>query len=143
MKDWDDIGDAIQAKLETFVGVGQPLVGAYDSHDEKFSGYPCASWEWEDGENEIYTTAENKRTYIATIYVHQEIETRTRSEANRILKQTLSAIQLAFDQDQTLGGACDFTLPGPTKWGIYPGTVGVVRYGGIKLYCVASAIVAS
>lgn len=139
--DWITIGNAITAKLATLVGTGKPLVGAYDAHDTKFSGYPVATWEWEDGESEIYTTAENKRTYIATIYIHCDFENRTRSEANRIVAQTLALLQTAFETDRTLGGTCDFVLPGPAKWGVYQEGVGMVRYGSIKISCVASIIV--
>lgn len=139
---WKLIGDQIQAKLDTFVGVGQPLIAALDAHDTKFEGYPVATWEWEEGENEILTTAENKRTYIATIYVHHEFQQATRSTANRIIAEILSDLQDAFDGDQTMSGTCDYTLPGPARWGVYQESAGMVRWGSIKIYFVASTIVA-
>ena len=141
MKDWNTIGTAIQTKLNGYVGAGQPLVGAFDAHDTKFEGYPVATWEWEDGESDTFTTAENKRVYIASIYIHHEFESGTRSTANRIIAQTLSTIQQAFEADHTLGGACDFTLPGPAKWGVYQEGAGMIRYGSIRVKFVASAIV--
>lgn len=143
--DRKNIQDAVLAKLQGFTGSGQPLVSVSRAHITTFSGFPSASFEFISGDSEYLTTAENKRTYILTIYIHQEFEKLSggREVANDIIAETLDTIHQAFEEDPTLGGVVDFCLPAPSDWGEYKESQGQVRFGGLDIRCVKSVQVVS
>lgn len=98
---------AISTKLNTVT----QLAFVDDKHHTDMTGYPAATFEPVRLDNEFYTSSDNKRTYVFTVLIHQEINTIGRDEAVRILDGAVDAVKTAFDTDYTLGGAADYLDP--------------------------------
>lgn len=114
---WASLRAAINTKLNTLVGSGQPLAQVKSDHDENFTGFPAVTFEPSNLENVFYTTTENLRSYGFDIIVWQEMEAGGRNNAVTVLINAVDAIIAAFDTDYNLGGACDFAQPMPSSFG--------------------------
>lgn len=126
---------AIKNKLDTLKGDDQPLVEVYDEHTTELAGFPCATFEPSDLESDFETTTQNFRRYIFRLVIHQEMGKVGRGEAVRILAQAIDLIIDAFDQDYSLGGACNFCNATPSMFGEYETAKGIIKFAEIKLVC--------
>lgn len=104
---FNTIRSAIYTKL---TGVSE-LAFVDDKHHVDMSGYPAATFEPVRLDNEFYTSSDNKRSYVFTIIIHQEIDTIGRDEAVRILDAAVDAVKTAFDTDYTLSSTVDYLEP--------------------------------
>ena len=92
------IRNKIKEKLQTIDSIQQ--VEDYPSNE--FNGYPAAMVASTRNENEFNTTTENKRIYVFTVYVLQEMKVLGEKQARRIIEEVVDDIIEAFDQDQLL-----------------------------------------
>ncbi len=129
---------AILNKLNTLKGLGQPLNYVYDEHRTDFEGFPAATFEPSDLESDFETVTDNLRHYIFRIVIWQEAEKVGLGQSIDILADAVDKVIDAFDQDYTLGGACDVVKAVPVEWGVVPAGNGIVRYAEIKLECIKS-----
>lgn len=119
---------AIKSKLNSLTGSGQVLSTNYDYHETTPSGFPAATFEASQLQNSMFTTNDNLRGYSFDIVIYQEFSTITRQEAKDILYQTADALVQAFDEDVTLGGVCDYTVPVQGNFGVYDAANGSMMY---------------
>lgn len=102
---FQQISDAILAKLEALEGAGQPFQAVFDFHTLETTGYPYACFEPVEFRAEILDTCRNLRTYTFQILVFQEVtETGGRKEAKEIIVKAMDGVISALDADYTLGG---------------------------------------
>jgi len=82
------IRNKLKNKLESIDSIQE--VHAYPT--ETFNGFPAAVVASGRMESEFETTTENKRTYIFTIYIYQDIETKGVEKARRIIEGTVDDV---------------------------------------------------
>lgn len=129
------IRTAINTKLQSLTGVGNPLAYAYDYHKLGLDGYPSATFEPSALSSQFETTHQNGRVYAFDIIIHQELRTIGRDEAIGNLVSVSDAIIDAFDQDYTLGGVVDFIEAVPAEFGEVQTEDSVIAYSRITLKC--------
>lgn len=122
---------AIDAKLNTVTQLQTIL----DYHTTNLTGFPAATFEPSDGENEMADTTNNLRHYSFDIVVHQEMTVAGRQAAKDILMAAVDAIITAFDEDFTLGGAVHSVFPLPSKWGTYEAGNASVMFATLQVKC--------
>ena len=96
--------DVIKAKIKSKLeGIGS-IQEVHDYPTLEFRGCPAAVVASTRMEAEFETTTENKRTYVFTIFVYQEIETQGLKKARLIIEKTCDNIIETFDEDPLLTG---------------------------------------
>lgn len=127
----------IKAKLDAHTGVGHPLVIVYTSHETQLAGYPCATFDLSESDEDFETTSENMEKLTYEIFIHVLVEqTNTgMSTATDLIDSTLDAIMADFRADYTLGGTVAFCKPVSTISGQYEEAAGLVKFGKMKLEC--------
>lgn len=126
---FNSIRTAIKTKLDAVTH----LSFVDDKHHTDMTGYPAATFEPVRLENDFYTSSDNKRVYVFTILVHQEIDTIGRDEAVRILDAAVDAVKTAFDGDYTLGGAVDYLDPITVEYSEYVEGAASVKVAILRL----------
>lgn len=124
MVGYEQILNAIILKLQTISEINV----VEESHTENPTGYPSASVEPSSGENVIFSSRDNLRTYNHEIVLYQEYSTIPRAEAVKILAKVADAVIQAFDVDFSLSGLVHWSLAMPSQWGEFTGTNGKVLY---------------
>lgn len=122
---------AVLAKLQSVT----ELQEVFDYHTTNLPGFPAATMEPSDGEDEMLTTVDNLRHYSFDIVVHQEMTVAGRQEAKNILMAAVDAIITAFDEDWSLGGAVQEVIPLPSKWGTYEAGNASVMFATLQVKC--------
>jgi hypothetical protein len=130
---WLTLINKIQEKLKAHTGEGEPLVEVFPSHKTKFSGYPSATFEPSEKDEDFRTNVENGAEYTFEIVIHQEVENTGLENAIRILASVISDIEADFREDYLLGGTVRLVRPVGSQWGEYAESVGWVKYATLKL----------
>lgn len=100
------IRNKIKSKLEDIGSIEE----VEDYPTDEWNGFPAAMVVSTRNESEFQTTVENKRTYVFTVYILQEIESQGKKKARRIIEGVVDDIMEDFDKDQLLSGIED-SLP--------------------------------
>ena len=129
------IRTAINEKLQSLTGTGNPLAYAYDHHKLGLDGYPSATFEPSALSSQFDTTNHNHRIYSFDVVIHQELASIGRGEAIANLVSVSDSVIDAFDQDYTLGGAIEFTEAVPAEFGEVQTEDAVIAYSRITLKC--------
>ncbi len=132
---FSSLRSAINTKLLTLTGSGQPLACVYPYHHLGVSGYPAATFEPSSMEAQISTTSENMREYTFDIVVSQELSLLSRDDALTTLCNASDAIIDMLDSDYTLSGACDISRALPAEFGEIVGEDGAILYARLQLKC--------
>jgi len=90
----------LATKLKTISSIQE--VHTYPT--EEFGGFPAAVIASARMDSAFETTNENKRTYIFTIYLFQELESKGANQARRIIEGVCDDVIEALDEDQGLTG---------------------------------------
>lgn len=98
--------DKLKSKLERVSSIQE----VHSFPTEEFGGFPAAVVASARMESEFETTTENKRTYIFTVYLFQELESQGANKARQIIEETADDVIEALDEDQLLSGIED-SLP--------------------------------
>jgi hypothetical protein len=69
------ITNTLKAKFNTLVGAGKPFSAVYDYHTIEVQSYPYLSFELTEFSAEVGDTCNNKRTFLFTALVFQDITT--------------------------------------------------------------------
>ena len=104
-------------------------------HTTNLPGFPAATFEPSEGENQMEDTVNNLRHYSFDVVLHQEMTVAGREEAKNILMAAVDAVITAFDEDFTLGGAVHSVIPLPSLWGTYRAGNASVMYATLKVKC--------
>lgn len=94
------IREKLKEKLEGVSSIQE----VQDFPSEEFGGFPCAIVKSARNESEFQTTTENKRTYVFTVYLIQEIENKGVRQARRIIESVVDDVIDELDKDQVLTG---------------------------------------
>lgn len=122
--------------LTKLLGVSA-LVTALDYHSEDTTGYPYATFEPSNLQNNYFTTSDNLREYAFDIIIFQEMKTAGRDAAIENLCKAVDAVVTAFDTDSTLtqSGYCQYVRALPAEWGEYVNKAGPIKYAKLTLVC--------
>ena len=101
MASWEQLRNVIVSVLESVSSVQE----VHEFPTEEFNGNPAAVIETIRSESDFQTITDNRRTYFFSIYVYQEVKTKTPKQARRIIQGVSGDIMDAFDNDQLLSGA--------------------------------------
>lgn len=134
---WTSVRTAIKTKLDTLTGSGQLLGMVADEFTTNITSYPACMFEPSADPSAFFTNVENMHVYTYEIVILQETESLTigRSEAIRKLGNAVDAVVAAFDNYQTLGGACDYTEAVTGEWFTANAGNGVLVGARITLKC--------
>jgi len=97
---FEHIREKIKEKLESIDSIQE----VYDYPTEEFTGFPAAVVKSTRLEAEFQTTIENKRTYVFTVFLIQEIQSQGVKKARRIIEGVVDDVIDNFDKDQRLSG---------------------------------------
>jgi hypothetical protein len=100
MASWEHIRNKVVSKLEAITQINEVL----EFPSEEFTKFPVAMLETVRNESDYETTTQNKRTYVFSIYILQDIESVEMKKARRIIQDAVDAVLDAFDNDQQLSG---------------------------------------
>jgi len=92
------IRNELKVKLEALT----ELQNVYDYPTNNFSGYPAGVLRSMGNDSDYETTCENERHYVFTIYIYQEKEFVSESQARRIIEGIADVIIDTFDKDEFL-----------------------------------------
>lgn len=134
---WVTLRTTIKTKLDTLTGVGQPLGMVDDKFHNQVTSWPVCMFEPSSDPSGFFTNTENMHVYTFEMVVMQEMESTGtgRDEAIRILGGAVDSIVSAFDNYQTLGGACEFTEPVMGEWFTVNTGNGMAMCARITLKC--------
>ncbi|MHA1347414.1 MAG: hypothetical protein ACTSO3_13525 [Candidatus Heimdallarchaeaceae archaeon] len=94
----------IRDKIETKLGTISSIQEVKDFPSENFSGFPAAMVTTTRNEAEFETTMENRRIYVFTVFLLQEIESQGESSARKIIEGVVDDVIKSFDEDERLTG---------------------------------------
>jgi len=94
----------IRDKIETKLGTISSIQEVKDFPSGNFSGFPAAMVTTTRNEAEFETTMENKRIYVFTVFLLQEIESQGESSARKIIEGVVDDVIKSFDEDERLTG---------------------------------------
>lgn len=94
------IRNKLKSKLESVSSIQE--VHVYPTED--FGGFPAAVIDSERMESEFETTIENRRNYVFTVYLLQEIESKGVKQARRVIESVVDDVVKSLDEDQQLSG---------------------------------------
>jgi len=94
----------IRDKIETKLGTISSIQEIKDYPSTKFNGFPAAMVTSTRNEAEFETTIHNKRNYVFTVFLLQEIESQGESNARKIIEGAVDDVIKAFDEDDKLTG---------------------------------------
>jgi len=95
---WESIRNKIVNILEGIDSIQE----VQEFPSEEFNGFPVAQLETVRNESEFDTTNDNKRTYIFTIWILQDIAQSGMKKARRIIQGVVDDVMNAFDSKQLL-----------------------------------------
>ncbi len=101
MASWEQLRNVIVSILESVSSIQE----VYEFPTEQFGGNPAAVIESIRSESDFQTITDNRRTYFFSIYIYQEVESKTDKIARRIIQGCAGDVMDAFDNDQLLSGA--------------------------------------
>lgn len=137
MSDIITLRTAIDTKLKTLTGSGQPLAVVFDYHtlDNDWK-YPYVTFEPSTLESDILDSCNNFRSYTFDIFLYQEITDQWRDISLWILINAFKDIVDAFDKDFTLWGAVDWGI-NAVWWDFWQlvNSEGKVLFANIKITC--------
>lgn len=105
------ISDALKAKFLTLSGTGKPFSDVFDYHTIEAKTFPYLCFELTEFEAEVGDTCNNKRTFIYTALIFQDIDNTGRSEAVKVLVKAMDDVIHALDEDYTLGNTVTQVVP--------------------------------
>ena len=76
----------------------------HDYPTESFGGFPAAVLKSTGNESEFQSTTENKRIYVFTVYLVDEIESGNVRKSRNVIRGVVDNVMASFDQDQLLNG---------------------------------------
>lgn len=134
---WTTLRSTIKTKLDTLTGSGQVLGMVDDKFHNQITAWPVCMFEPSADPSGFFTNTENMHIYTFEMVVMQEMESAGtgRDEAIRILAGAVDAIVSAFDNYQTLGGACEYTEPVTGEWFTVTTGSGMAMCSRITLKC--------
>lgn len=97
----------IRDKIETKLGTITSIQEVKDYPTEQFNGFPAAMVTSTRNEAELETTIHNKRIYVFTVFLLQEIESQGESQARKIIEGVVDDVIKSFDEDYKLSGLQD------------------------------------
>ena len=97
---FQSIRNQIKTKLEGIASIQE----VRDYPSEEFGGFPAAMVTSTRNEGEFETTKENKRVYVFTIYLLEDVESKGARQARRIIEGVVDDVIESFDEDQLLTG---------------------------------------
>lgn len=133
MSDFTTLRPLILTKLQ---GISA-LQSAYNTHTEKVTGYPCATFEPSISTSQFYTNTDNLREYAFDIIIWQEMKTAGRSDSIDNLCKAVDAVIVAFETDTTLRvtGGVHYVKPVSTTWGEIIGQAGPIKFCRLTIAC--------
>lgn len=129
-----NIRNKIKSKLEAIDSIQE----VQDFPTDEFGGFPAAMATSTRLEADFQTTTENKRTYVFTVYIIQEVKSQGERKARQIVEEVVDDVIEDFDKDQLLSG---ITLPSneaiiisyPVLSSIYTGGEGRYVVGELEI----------
>jgi len=97
---FQNIRNKIESKLEAMSSIQE--VQAYPTMD--FGGFPAAMVTSTRNDAEFETTTQNKRMYVFTVFLLQEIKTKGVEQARKIIESVVDDVITDFDEDEDLTG---------------------------------------
>ena len=94
----------IRNQLKTKLQALPQLQNVYDYPNNKFSGYPAGVIRSMGNDSDYETVCENERHYVFTVYIYQEKEFLSESQARRRVESLADLIIDTFDKDEFLAG---------------------------------------
>lgn len=132
-----DIRIAIKNKLQSV----SSIAFVYSFHTADLEGYPAATFDLSEIENEFLTNKENLRTFSIKIVLYQEITEKGLDAAEIILNNVADAVVSAIESDLTLGGTVDWCEPLVGPKGTFETSQGLTLFEELTLRCKATVLV--
>ncbi|KAA0004645.1 MAG: hypothetical protein FE038_02070 [Thermoplasmata archaeon] len=133
--------DILSAKIVDILESNDLIQEVFPYEVEQFSGDPAVTVTPSSNENDYNTTEENVRIYAFTIRIFVSRTSRTKKEADEVLRDVVDSVLDDFDKDYTFSGiSCptgytfinSFALP--SAWG-YSGREDEYRVAELLLKC--------
>ena len=105
----------------------------YDYSTNQFDGTPAVVVFPSGGSAMYDTVVENLRTYEFFVGIAVDLQTRTKSQAYKLLRQLTDAVITAIDKTFDLNGGSDFVLAIPVAWAAGESTMGEIVYAPLKI----------
>ena len=90
----------IKSKLQNIDSIQE----VQDFPTNEFGGFPAAMATSTRLEADFQTTTENKRIYVFTVYIIQEVKSQSERKARQIVEEVVDDVIEDFDKDQLLSG---------------------------------------
>ena len=97
---FENIRNKVKDKLKTISSIQE----VQDFPTDEFGGFPAAMVTSTRLEADFQTTIENKRTYVFTVYILQEVKSQGEKKSRRIVEKVVDDVIENFDKDQLLSG---------------------------------------
>lgn len=100
-----------RAKVKTILEGISDIAFVYDYHESNLGGYPSATFDLSDNEDEFLTNVENVRAYSFQIVIFQETAIKGLAGATALLDKIADLVISEFESNQTLDGIVEWCSP--------------------------------
>ena len=109
----------------------------------QFSGTPAATVVPSDNTSDYATNVQNLRTYTFFVDLYYPLQVASAggpSQAFAVMAVLVDTVIDAFDNSNTLNGACQILVPTPSSWQLVQSTSGELLNARINLSCKTTVI---